>query len=54
MKVERPDDVSIEITVERAKTLVGCEDLHVSLKRADDQTIEGHFANGGPVTLKRR
>lgn len=39
--------------VERSKGLASCKDWTVKLKRVDDNTLKGQFADGREITLER-
>ncbi|KQP14707.1 hypothetical protein [Pseudorhodoferax sp. Leaf267] len=54
IEVLRSTSDEMEFVVQRSKTLAGCADIKpIVLRRIDDKTLEGAFADGIPLRLTR-
>ena len=60
--VERPNPVAIaeptpgqfKLVIQASKVLSGCQDAHATVQLIDSSTLEGKFADGRNLTLKRK
>ena len=51
--VKRASTEELAFRIEGSKVLAGCPDGNVTLKRVDDQRLEGQFGDGRMLTLVR-
>lgn len=54
LSVTGETNAQIKIAINSASVIEGCNNRHVTLKAADDNTLEGTFADGRAVKLIRR
>ena len=51
--VQRVSTNELAFSINASKVLAGCQDGSVTLKRVDDRTLKGQFADGRTLTLVR-
>jgi hypothetical protein len=52
--VKTSSETELVFEVQRSKLLASCKDWTVKLKRVDEKTLKGHFADNREITLRKQ